>query len=99
MSEELLAVIAILVILTAVIIDQVFSGKEVKDMRLTYKLVIEKDGTTTEEPFENYEAMLERVKALSAAPAQPAAPADAGVQAATPPAGTEPPAPPVPPAV
>lgn len=49
------------------------------DTRLTYKLVIDRDGTITEEPFENYETMLERVKVLTepAPVVEPAAPAEA----------------------
>ncbi len=41
-------------------------GLGVRKMKISYKLVVEKDGNVEEQPFENFEEMLERVKVLEA---------------------------------
>ncbi len=49
-------------------------GLGVSKLKISYKLVIEKEGQVTEEAFENFELMLERVKALETPTPEPVAP-------------------------
>jgi len=76
-----------------VICIKISKRKGVKNMKISYKLVFEKEGAVHEEPFENFEAMLERVKVLEAEAVAPVEPAVSAEPAAVVPAGeTTPPA-------
>ena len=74
-DKQMLFSVIVLVIGMIVIRFIARIGEGVENMKLSYKLVIDKSGTITEEAFENFELMLERVKALEAENATPATPA------------------------
>jgi hypothetical protein len=83
MGNFILGILA-LILFEIVIIFLGFDYKKgVRNMKLSFKLVIEKDGQTTEEVFETVEALVERKTALEAEVAnsngdQTTPPADAG---------------------
>ncbi len=74
--------------------------REVRKLKISYKLVVDKEGVVTEEAFENFELMLEKVKAIEAEAQKPVEPEAPVVPEETAPvAPVEPVAGEVPPAV
>ncbi len=79
MTELLLkASIGLAVFMFIVFGIKIVRGLGVRKVKISYKLVVEKDGNVEEIPFENFEQMLEKVKELETPAAEPEVPAADG---------------------